>query len=90
MPASPLTSFGDSIKDESDDNSNDMLSSARGMTAHSRLTLCMFMFAVFVLNPFSQLLNGGSINVENFEGDYTGRKVLQEKDGGMLSFLINY
>lgn len=82
MPASPLTSFGDSIKDESDDNSNDMISSARGMTAHSRLTLCMFMFAVFVLNPFSKLLTGGGMNVQNFEEDYTGRKVLQESSAG--------
>ncbi|CRK99799.1 CLUMA_CG013107, isoform A [Clunio marinus] len=86
MPSSP---FDSGMKDDSDDNSSDV-SSVRGMTAHSRLTLCMFMFAVFVLNPFSKMLNGISGSSSQFDDNYsgdTGRKILRwwEDDSGHMS-----
>ena len=66
MPSSP---FGDSgMKDDSDDNSSDV-TSVRGMTSHSRLTLCMFMFAVFIINPFSKMLNGSSGSSKSIGAD---------------------
>jgi len=83
MPASPITTFGDSgLKDDSDDNSSD-ISSVRGMSSHSRLTLCMFMFAVFIINPFSKILKGFADSEMNdeFEGDSVGRTILGLDDG---------
>ena len=75
MPPSPLLSFGDSgIKDESDDSNSSsyIISSARGMSSHSRLTLCMFMFAIFVINPFSKMLGAfsGSDGLSGGPEDY--------------------
>lgn len=90
MPPSPLLSFGDSgIKDESDDSnsSSDIISSARGMSSHSRLTLCMFMFAIFVINPFSKMLGAFSGNSglsggpDDYEGDLQRRNILSLDDG---------
>lgn len=77
MPSSP---FGDSgIKDDSDDNSSDNVS-VRGMSSHSRLTLCMFMLAVFVVNPFSKMLGG--LSAGSSEGEtYDGRKILSTDEG---------
>lgn len=77
MPSSP---FGDSgIKDDSDDNSSDNVS-VRGMTSHSRLTLCMFMLAVFVVNPFSKMLGGMSVG--SGEGEtYDSRRMLWTNQG---------
>ena len=90
MPPSPLLSFGDSgIKDESDDSnsSSDIITSARGMSSHSRLTLCMFMFAIFVINPFSKMLGAfsGSESFsggpDEYEGDLQRRNILSLDDG---------
>lgn len=69
MPSSPFCDSG--IKDDSDDNSSDS-TSVRGMTSHSRLTLCMFMLAVFIVNPFSKMLNGysgGASDQGSFDSD---------------------
>jgi sterol regulatory element-binding transcription factor 1 len=85
MPNSPIT-FGDSnsgMKDDFDDNSSDMISTVRGMSAHSRLTLCMFMFAVFVMNPFSKLLNSGKMfneDASEFSDSDTQRRNILEYD----------
>lgn len=79
MPSSP---FDSGIKDDSDDSCSDV-TSVRGMTSHSRLTLCMFMFAVFVVNPFSKMLNrfsGSSEDLGSFDGG-TVRNILGEDDG---------
>ena len=80
MPSSPFCDSG--IKDDSDDNSSDV-TSVRGMSSHSRLTLCMFMLAVFIINPFSKMLNGFSGVSENlgeFDAD-SGRRILSMDDG---------
>lgn len=51
LPPSPLTSCECSSSDEQSHPRNS------GMTPHSRLTLCMFMLAVLVVNPFANLLS---------------------------------
>lgn len=80
MPSSP---FGDSgMKDDSDDSSDS--TSVRGMSSHSRLTLCMFMFAVFIINPFSKMLNGysgSSMDSGSMEGDSVRRTILSWDEG---------
>lgn len=86
MPSSPFCDSG--IKDDSDDNSSDG-TSVRGMTSHSRLTLCMFMLAVFIVNPFSRMLNGysgGSNTMDAGEGDAGRRTILWwDDDAGYMS-----
>lgn len=79
MPSSP---FDSQIKDDSDDNSSDV-TSVRGMTSHSRLTLCMFMLAVFIVNPFSKMLNAGVSSDSYDQGQSTRRNILW--DDGELS-----
>lgn len=65
LPASPYSS---------DDNG-----SYSGMAAHSKLTLCMFMFAMLVINPFASLLQNGN---NGYTEDYTpGRRSILETDG---------
>lgn len=86
MPSSPFCDSG--IKDDSDDNSSDV-TSVRGMTSHSRLTLCMFMLAVFIVNPFSKMLNSGKSNDMGTTGYDGGRRnILSWDDGWLLSKLF--
>jgi sterol regulatory element-binding transcription factor 1 len=86
MPSSPFCDSG--IKDDSDDNSSDG-TSIRGMSSHSRLTLCMFMLAVFVMNPFSKLLkiSESSENLGEFDAD-SGRKILSWDEGEFWFLLL--
>lgn len=70
MPSSP---FEDTIKDESDESS-DVMPTPRGMSSHSRLTLCMFMLAVFLVNPFKKMLNANREYADTYIGDSTGRR----------------
>lgn len=87
MPSSPFCDSG--IKDESDENSSDG-TSVQGMTSHSRLTLCMFMLAVFIVNPFSKMLNGYSGSpVGSDEGDAGRRTILWWDDDAGYKSLTN-
>lgn len=89
MPPSPFTEDQDSgIKDDSDESSDaGMISSARGMSSHSRLTLCMFMLAVFIVNPFSKMLTVGSGKNEAYEGESSARRnILWWDEDGEFSF----
>lgn len=97
MPSSP---FGDSgLKDDSDDSSD--VTSVRGMSPHSRLTMCVFMLAVFVINPFRSMLNEfvvSSSDAGNDGGDTARRTILGSWDEGMgganfysqLSLIVNF
>lgn len=77
MPSSP---FEDStMKDDSDEGS-DIISSVRGMTSHSRLTLCMFMFAVFLINPLGNMLKIGSNEKSSYTIDGSGRRTILGTD----------
>lgn len=69
MPASPYGSIDDSLNDE------DIGANVRGMTAHSRLTLCMFMLAVLVINPFGSFLTS-RLDEQEESLDVTGRRIL--------------
>lgn len=107
MPPSPLTTFGShhsgggspssvgSGKEEnSDDDSMMSTSSSRGMTAHARLTMCMFMLAVLVINPVGKLL--GNFGGDEFFGDdigTTGKRLLGVPDdsiNGQMQFLFSW
>lgn len=80
MPSSP---FDSQIKDDSDDNSSDV-TSVRGMSSHSRLTLCMFMLAVFIVNPFSKMLNAGAGSGSYEHSDSMPRRNILAWDEGEL------
>ncbi|XP_058445375.1 sterol regulatory element-binding protein 1 [Malaya genurostris] len=73
MPPSPFgtnssTGMEESLAEE------DLMSSVRGMSAHSRLTLCMFMLAVLVINPFGSFLSRHTADEEIDPG--TSRRIL--------------
>lgn len=88
MPSSPFEDTG--IKDESDESSDGVMitSSVRGMSSHSRLTLCMFMLAVFIVNPFSKMLNIGDTGDGNaYESPASSRRtILWWDEDGEFSF----
>lgn len=52
LPSSP--EYQSHIKDEMED---DPMPISRGMLPHSRMALCMFMFAFVAINPFGIALN---------------------------------
>ena len=79
MPSSPFCDSG--MKDDSDDNSSDGMTSVRGMTSHSRITMCMFMLAVFIVNPFSKMLNAGSSSYAGSDGDDSPRRTILWDEG---------
>lgn len=77
-PSSPYESSNGSVKDE------EVVQSVRGMGSHSRLTLCMFMFAVLAINPFKSFLNNGPFGGEaRDDDDLSGvrRNILSVEDG---------
>ncbi|XP_055909282.1 sterol regulatory element-binding protein 1 [Eupeodes corollae] len=75
-PSSPCDSSNGSVRDE------EVIPSVRGMGSHSRLTLCMFMFAVLAVNPFRAFLGNGSFDGAE-EDDLSGvrRNILSVEDG---------
>ena len=52
LPSSP--EYSTQIKDDSDEES---MGITKGLLDHTRITLCMFMFAVIAFNPFGIVLN---------------------------------
>lgn len=77
MPSSPYSNESDS----------DMGSiTSRGMEPHARLTLCVFMFAMVVINPFGSFLNRFSGEGESFEGGIR-RNILSTESSGGDSFV---
>lgn len=78
MPPSPFgtSSSGSGAMDDCL-NDDDLMTSVRGMSAHSRLTLCMFMLAVLVINPFGNLLfSGGASGGDEELEPGTSRRIL--------------
>lgn len=65
MPPSPFSGRDETI------------SSVRGMTPHSRLALCVFMFAVLAINPFSHFATSSSGSFGNtFDASPSRRTIL--------------
>lgn len=82
LPPSPFYDAG--LNNDSDDSCDS--TSVRGMSSHSRLTLCMFMLAVFIVNPFSKMLNGysgGSSDAGSVDSD-SGRRTILSWDEGEI------
>lgn len=52
----------------------------RGMTTHSRLALCVFMFAVLAINPFAAFLNRNSANDMDTSLPSGGRRTILAAD----------
>lgn len=84
MPLSPF----DEMKDESDEGS-DINTSVHGMTSHSRLTLCMFMLAVFIVNPMSNLIKVGSSEKSSYSMDSSGRRTILGAEDDIASSIQN-
>lgn len=82
-PSSPFCDSG--MKDDSDDSCDN--TSVRGMSSHSRLTLCMFMFAIFIINPFSKLLKASSPDMETNDGGDSWRRNILSWDEGQLNVI---
>uniref|UniRef100_A0A336LMT3 CSON007413 protein n=1 Tax=Culicoides sonorensis TaxID=179676 RepID=A0A336LMT3_CULSO len=74
LPASPYSS---------DDGG-----SFRGMTPHTKLTLCMFMFAMLVINPFAGLLRN-DYYVENDREYIPGRRTILKSNDDTTSPWMN-
>uniref|UniRef100_A0A1Q3FJU9 Putative dna-binding protein n=1 Tax=Culex tarsalis TaxID=7177 RepID=A0A1Q3FJU9_CULTA len=73
MPPSP---FGTSSSGMDDSMLDDvMVPNVHGMSAHSRLTLCMFMLAVLTINPFGSFLSSASSSEEQIDPG-TSRRIL--------------
>lgn len=75
MPPSPFGTSSSGMEESLNDD--DLMTSVRGMSAHSRLTLCMFMLAVLVINPFGNMLFSGNAGAGDEELDPgTSRRIL--------------
>ncbi|XP_017071304.1 sterol regulatory element-binding protein 2 [Drosophila eugracilis] len=84
LPPSP---YGGSTASCSSGSTNDEIlvgpSSMRGMATHSRLALCMFMFAILAVNPFKTFLQRGQYGNDDDIGELSGqRRILSYGDGG--------
>lgn len=84
MPSSPFSSG----KDDSDGLVQSP--SVRGMAAHSRLALCVFMFGVLVLNPFEKFLNNSNSNnsVDDMEVGGAARRTILVSDTDCKLLLV--
>ncbi|XP_066150258.1 sterol regulatory element-binding protein 1 isoform X1 [Euwallacea fornicatus] len=78
-PSSP--EYHANIKDESDD---EIVPISRGMLDNSRLTLCMFMFAMVAFNPFGFALS--KISIPDSSSAPGGRTILGWSEQQTVSF----
>ncbi|XP_064545207.1 sterol regulatory element-binding protein 1 [Drosophila montana] len=80
LPPSP---YGGSTASCSSGSSKEELlvvpSSMRGMATHSRLALCMFMFAVLAVNPFKALLQRSQFGADDFDADDLGGELSRQR-----------
>ncbi|XP_061394927.1 sterol regulatory element-binding protein 1 [Musca vetustissima] len=88
MPPSPYDSSSSSTASVKDGDIEMLPKSMQGMAAHSRLALCMFMFAILAVNPFKNFLGntglGGSGEYMFDDDDLVGqRKILSVDDADM-------
>lgn len=76
MPPSPYGSMSPPGGMEDCSNDEEILTNVRGMSAHSRLTLCMFMLAVLVINPFGSFLAPPGDGDRESADPVTSRRIL--------------
>lgn len=83
LPPSPYSSG-------KEDTEMKQSTTVRGMTPHSRLTLCIFMFAVLAFNPFAKFLSSSSgSNAETYDSDagvYSSRRLAGEDECKCMRF----
>ncbi|KAH8361665.1 hypothetical protein KR084_012539 [Drosophila pseudotakahashii] len=86
LPPSPYGGSTASCSSGSSSNDDVLVvpSSMRGMATHSRLGLCMFMFAILAVNPFKTFLQRGQYGSNDDIGELSGqRRILSyDADGG--------
>lgn len=68
MPPSPFSGRDETI------------SSVRGMTPHSRLALCVFMFAVMAINPFSHFANSNAASMNSDSSPFRRQLMSSENE----------
>ncbi|XP_075164054.1 sterol regulatory element binding protein [Haematobia irritans] len=83
MPPSPYDGSSSSTASVKDGDIEILPKRMQGMAAHSRLALCMFMFAILAVNPFKNFM-GSSVLGNNYmfdDDDLVGqRKILSVDD----------
>lgn len=75
LPPSPFSA--------KDDQQDIVMSSVHGMTPHSRLGLCVFMFAVVAFNPFGHFLEkigGGGTDNGDYDSGTSRRTILSDNN----------
>lgn len=74
LPPSPFSGKDDTESMISSSSAN----VSRGMSTHSRLALCVFMFAVVAVNPFAHFLRNGETREDEMSGPSAtiGRTIL--------------
>lgn len=96
MPSSPTSPGG--MEESLNDDDLMPTTSVRGMSAHSRVTVCMFMLAVLVVNPFGSFLSPSSVGGEGELDPGTSRRILAVEESfswssftfSTMIFLINF
>ena len=72
-----------------DKDDDEVMSTVRGMTSHSRLTLCMFMFAVLAFNPFGSFLSNKQNVIGDEEDSRSIRRILSWNDNDSFFSISN-
>ncbi|XP_043648660.1 sterol regulatory element-binding protein 1 isoform X1 [Drosophila teissieri] len=83
LPPSPYGGSTASCSSGSSSSNEEPLivsSSMRGMATHSRLGLCMFMFAILAVNPFKTFLQRGHYGSDDDIGDMSGHRRILSYD----------
>nr|AAA97864.1 HLH106 [Drosophila melanogaster] len=83
LPPSPYGGSTASCSSGSSSSNEEPLvvpSSMRGMATHSRLGLCMFMFAILAVNPFKTFLQRGHYDSNDDLGDMSGQRRILSYD----------
>ncbi|XP_073835875.1 sterol regulatory element binding protein [Musca autumnalis] len=86
MPPSPYDGSSSSTASVKDGDIEMLPKAMQGMAAHSRLALCMFMFAVLAVNPFKNFLGNSAVGGEYMfdDDDLVGqRKILSVDDADL-------